>query len=427
MRTTLRFARPAVVAVLAAVALLTVPNALAQGGDLRFAAYLQGTGYIHFAVGGNPGETVVVQELIEGTPRYVLTATLSESGVAVIEKARRWRCDRLERRFVATAPQPDGSTVTRDFPVRTPSCAQRLEMAVPARVPPGRRVPVRVRDRWQIGDVRARLCSGSRRPLTCKPLVLRRGLASRATTLTPPRGRTLDVVLTAPDQRVERRVLVGPGRGDGGTSPRVDPGPKVLATGDSQMQGLDQILRDRLAGRARVSADTRISTGLSKPGFDWLGHARRTANRLRPAATVMFLGGNEGYPMTAAGGETVKCCGDPWINAYAQRARRVMLAYARGGAASVVWLRLPAPRHQGVAIVRFAVNEALERAAAGLPTVQTLPLDEILTPGWRYSDTILYRGRRVRVRVSDGAHLSIPGARIAAGEVIRALRQAGVI
>jgi len=80
-----------------------------------------------------------------------------------------------------------------------------------------------------------------------------------------------------------------------------------------------------------------------------------------------------------------------------------------------------------VATVWLAVNEALERAAAGLPTVQTLPLDEVLSPGWRYRASIRYRGRQVRVRLSDGAHLSLPGARIAAREVIRALRQASGI
>lgn len=428
MRAALRLGRPAACAILAAVAVLAVPPAQAQDeAPAVFAVSIEDTGYIHFVVVGAPGAKVVVRELVAGTPRYVLTASLSQAGGAVIEKGRRWRCDRLVRRFVATFPQRDGSTVTRAFPVRTPSCDQRLDVTVPKRLRQGRRVRVRVRDRWQIGDVRARLCSGSRRPLTCRPFQLRRGRSSYATTLPPPRERTLVIVLKAPAQRIERRLRIGGGRGDQGAGPGVDARPPVLATGDSMMQSLDQILRDRLSHRARVSADTQVGTGLSKPGFDWLRHARRTARRLRPAATVIFLGANEGWPMRDPAGETVRCCGEAWVDAYARRARRVMSAYARGGAASVVWLRLPAPRNRGVATVWLAVNEALERAAAGLPTVQTLPLDEVLSPGWRYRASIRYRGRQVRVRLSDGAHLSLPGARIAAREVIRALRQASGI
>ena len=424
VRTALRLGA---LAVLAALVLLTVPVARGQERGLALAAYLQGTGYIHFVMVGPPGDEVVVQELIDGKLRYVLTAKLSKDGIAQIQKARRWRCDRLVRRFVATSPQPDGSTVTRRFPVRTPSCGERLEVAVPERVPQGRPVRVRVRDRWGIGGVSARLCSASRRPLTCKPVVLERGRRRYATTLPPPGGGSLLVVLEAPAQRIARRVRIGGARGDGGAGPGVDTRPTILAAGDSLMLSLDQILRDRLADRARVVADTQVGTGLSKRGFDWLAHARQTVRRQRPTATVMFLGGNEGWPMKVPGGETARCCGEAWIDAYARRARRVMSVYARGGAASVVWLRLPAPRDPEVASVWFAVNEALERAATGLPTVHTLPLDELLSPGWRYRTRILYRGRRVRVRLWDGAHLTLPGARIAAGEVIRALRRASGI
>ncbi len=414
--------RLAGLAALAAIAILAVPAARAQHGELAFTISVADTGHIDFYVAGPAGSAVVIEELIHGTRRYVLTAKLAKDGTAVIKAGRGWRCDRLDRRFVATLAQPDGGTLTRAFPVRTPSCAQRLDLTAPERVRPGRRVPVHVRDRWQIGEVSARLCSGSRRPLTCRALELERGRSSYATTLPPPPGQGLVIVLKAPAQRLVRHVRIGASRGSEETDRGRDPRPRVLVTGDSLMQNLDQILRDRLADRAQVTADTQLGTALSKPGFDWLSHARRTARRLRPAATVMFLGGNEGFPLRAPGGESVKCCDEPWIDAYSRRARRVMLAYARGGTARVIWLRLPAARRDDVSSIFFAVNEALERAATGLPTVQTLPLDEVLSPGWRYRVTIPYRGRNVRVRVSDGVHLSLPGSRIAAGEVIRALR-----
>jgi hypothetical protein len=104
-----------------------------------------------------------------------------------------------------------------------------------------------------------------------------------------------------------------------------------------------------------------------------------------------------------------------------------MQAYARSGAASVIWLAVPAARDPRRVPGNTAVNVALQRAAAGLPAVAVEQLDAIFTPGMRYADTLLRDGRAITIRQSDGIHLSIAGARIAADLVLDRLRSAGVL
>ena len=64
---------------------------------------------------------------------------------------------------------------------------------------------------------------------------------------------------------------------------------------------------------------------------------------------------------------------------------------------------------------------AILRAAQGLDRVTVLRLDLVFTPdGFR--EVMPYRGRNVRVRVSDGIHMTIAGSAIAAKLVAAALR-----
>jgi hypothetical protein len=53
-----------------------------------------------------------------------------------------------------------------------------------------------------------------------------------------------------------------------------------------------------------------------------------------------------------------------------------------------------------------------------------LRMDLLFSPDG-YRETIHYRGRDVRVREPDGVHLNFAGARIAAREVVDALRRVG--
>jgi hypothetical protein len=227
------------------------------------------------------------------------------------------------------------------------------------------------------------------------------------------------IELRAPAQRLTATIGVGvraaPRRFSSGV-------PLVLFAGDSLMQQLSVPVVEGLEGLARTRVVIRGGSGLLDPNFDWFAVARRQAARLRPDVTVVLLGGGDGFPMTTPAGETIHCCGPPWIDGYAQHVANLMRTYARGGAGRVAWILTPAPRSEDLRVILAAVNDGIRRASLALPDVRLVSLDHVFTPGFVYRDVILRGGRRVRVRSQDGFHFSVAGLAIAAREVLRTVR-----
>jgi lysophospholipase L1-like esterase len=315
-----------------------------------------------------------------------------------------WSCDRRVRTLVAVARADDGRTQQTEYTVRTPACTNRLALSL-------RRRLVTVRDTWGLGGIAADVCN----PRRCVHLALAPGERRARERLGLRRGD--EVTLYGPHEELTRVV-----------GERARGGPVVLTTGDSMMQSLDTVLEDRLARRADVESDVYPGTALSSTlTVDWLALARRQVRAYRPHATIIFLGTNDSYPLTAPGGREVPCCGEEWSDLYARRARTVMRTYAQHGAGVVLWLTVPIARDARRTPAIVAVNGALARAAATVPGARVIPADEIFTPGGRYRDTMEYGGRRRRVREADGAHLSLAGARIAADAVIASLETLGVL
>lgn len=203
---------------------------------------------------------------------------------------------------------------------------------------------------------------------------------------------------------------------------------RVLATGDSMIQIVDSFLAQKLRPQHfRVRNDDHVGTGISKPFLlDWVTHARKLARSYRPTATVVFLGANEGFPLTYAG-RRVNCCSRAWRMAYSARAQAVMHSFARGGEGRVYWLTLPAARPSHWNRIYGAVNVALTSAARreGDP-VRLLDMGRVFTPSGRFQQTIRRGGHRVSVRNPDGIHLNVAGARIAADIVVRRMRRDGL-
>lgn len=381
-------------------------------------------GHIDFYVAGELGAPMVVSEFVEGEETAELgRVVLNQNGHGVIRDGARWRCDRLSRRFEVKGPV-GGKPMRNTYGVRTPSCRDRLEIGLPRRARRGRAVRMVIRDEWAIGDLRLRLCKverGDRR--RCRYIRMRRDTRRMVTSFRLTREGRARISLTGVGINIRRTIAVG--KKAGGSDPEVR-GPRILAVGDSMMQGLDAFLADRLAKRARVFRDVHPNTGISKPGFNWAQHARDEVARRRPEASVVFLGGNEGFALRSGSG-FVECCGPVWYAEFAARVRSMMITYGRAGRADVFWLTVPAPRSEERQELQRVVNAAVRKAAEGIPRVRLVQLDEVFTPGGVYRDVMTYRGRRVRVRESDGIHLSLEGARIAAEKVTAALRAARII
>jgi hypothetical protein len=398
-------------------------RAAAQEPPLTLTAEKAAKGYVGLHVTGPQGAQVTLYETTGASPVALGALTLAAGPQADLPRAVRWRCTPRHRTFRAESRTSSGVVQTADAAITTPRCAKRLTLHVrPSRPRAGRPLTVLLVDRWKVGGVAARTCArGPAGRKRCHTIALRDGRTRAAWRFRPGAAGRWRVQARTPGAPTRRDVaFVRPPSG------RLS----LLATGDSMIQIIDGFLQRRLqSARVGVRSDARISTGISKPFMlNWPLHAHAQARQLRPDVTVVFIGANDGFPLRTRSGHRVACCGPAWTRAYARRASGMMSTYARHGAGTVYWATLPAPRSASFRRVYRAVNAALRDAARRHPgEVHVVPLAHRFTPGFRFRQSIRWDGRLVSVRQSDGVHLNVAGASIAATLIVRAMRRDGVI
>src|SRR3954447_16093686 len=101
---------------------------------------------LHFR--GAQGAQVSFYECVDGTSRLLGRRTDDPSAVTELNPATWWRCDRLVRRFAATATLPDGTLSRGVTAIRTMSCAHRFDLRAPGRVARNGRARIRIFDQW---------------------------------------------------------------------------------------------------------------------------------------------------------------------------------------------------------------------------------------------------------------------------------------
>jgi hypothetical protein len=386
------------------------PAADAGGaGPLTLLASVARVGCIDLSVTGAVGSSVTITELsagaaTAGTPVAVLP---TQGGVASLASGLAWRCDRGTREFQVTETLGDGSQQSAATSVTTPSCATRLSARVlPQRLHRGYPATVAVSDRWGIGGLRVRACPASGHAHSCPAATLRAGRGASTLLRVSPHaaGRSsIDVSDTYETLRLTLHALASR--------------PLLLATGDSQMQVLDDYMASDLSGfgGARVVNDARQSTAISSPFFfNWPGHAVGQVAAQHPDIVAMFLGGNEGFRLGSA-----DCCSSDWSREYAARVAAMMRAYRQRGAASVYWFLIPTPSKEPFVKVAKAVNRGIISAASEFPEgVHAFDLRPRFSPGGRYIPD---------VHESDGFHLSASADHVVARMFIQRLRRDGVL
>ncbi len=397
---------------------------------LRLSAAGGETGWISLTVSGPDGATVDVAEQVGARRRPVRRLAL-DGATAELRHAARWRCERRERHFVATATATadaaGGRIEAATASVTTPSCAHRLRVAVvPEQVRPGGAAVVRIADAWGFGGISARVCARSPPQRTsagsCRRLRLAPGSRTRRARVRLARpGRWRITVARGTERRpFSRQIEVG-------ARPRL----RILVAGDSMIFGLFEALGTDLRARADVHGDAHPGQALTTPhSLDWPAHARVSARATRPDVTIMLVGAaGDGYPLRTPAGETVPCCEAGWIAAYARRARGMMRTYARGGRGLVYWVLPPAPRGAAAANIVRAENAAAREAGRGLgESVAVIGrIADVLTPLGTFAESIVVGGRRRVVRDSDGVHLTAPGIRVATNILTARLRLDGLL
>jgi hypothetical protein len=197
----------------------------------------------------------------------------------------------------------------------------------------------------------------------------------------------------------------------------------LLVTGDSMSNPLNAELYYVLHTHGvHVYSDLHYGGGISKDFvFDWPDEAASITRQIRPDATIVFIGANEGFPLKGASGHKVPCCSPSWAAAYANRGRQMLAAYRRGGAARVYWITVPALRDARRTAIGKVINGAI--AVAAQPWARQVRLIDggaIFTPDG-YRDSMPVDGVDTVVREPDGMHLNQAGAHVLAEAVSAAL------
>lgn len=392
------------------------PAQASSSGALTLSASTATVGCIELTVRGALASSVTLTELISGVPTGAPVGELDTSGgTASLATGLMWLCDRPTREFQVAETLPDGTTQSASTSASTPSCTTRLAARVlPMRLHRGYPATVAVVDRWALGGLRVHVCSptGKRRSCLAATLKPGRGETILRTRLKSAGSSALEVSDQYQKVRLPLHVL----------SSR----PLLLATGDSEMQVLDDDLGADLSGSggAAVSSDARQSTAISSPFFfNWPGHAFGQVAEHHPDIVAMFLGGNEGFRLGHA-----ECCGADWSREYAGRVAAMMRVYRQGGAAAVYWFLIPTPSREPFIKVVSAVNRGIVSAAARFREgVHFFDLRPTFSPGGRYIDSLTRDGQTITVHESDGFHLSESADRIVARMFIARLRRDGLL
>jgi hypothetical protein len=299
----------------------------------------------------------------------------------------------------------------------------RLGLIVaPARIAPGRAAIVHLVDTAGRGSLSARLCArrAGASASICRAVRLPAGQPKLRTHVRLPRaGRWTITLRREPEPTALRRaVLVSP------TARR-----RVLVTGDSMVYGMIDVLGRTVRRSGGVlTGDPHPGSGITKPFLlKWPQHARASARRDKPDATVVFLGVADTFAVTTPGG-SVDCCGPAWVTEYVRQLRTMMSAYLRGGSALVYWILLPAPRDAVRVASTQAINTAIRQAAASFPDgVRAVDIGPAISPGDIYREKAMYRGRLRVIREPDGLHLANAGIHLATEVVERAMRRDGMV
>jgi hypothetical protein len=200
----------------------------------------------------------------------------------------------------------------------------------------------------------------------------------------------------------------------------------LLITGDSMSMPLDDDLARQLDPKGvHVIEDPHIGTGISTTFVvDWGTLSALQVKRDHPAAVVVFIGANDGFPMAGPDGHEVACCSAEWAAIYASRARQMANTYRQNGAARLYWITLPTPREAARQKIARVVNAAIQVAAQPwvdqVRVVDTVPT---FTPGDIYRDAMSVAGTQTIVRQSDGIHLNDAGSSLLASIVLARIGQ----
>ncbi len=188
---------------------------------------------------------------------------------------------------------------------------------------------------------------------------------------------------------------------------------RIWMAGDSLMGSISESF-GALTNRnpaVNLSTDVQIGTGLARPDvYDWPDAVARQMAKANPDVIVFMFGANDDQDMEA-GGHRVVLGSDEWRAEYTARVSR-MLALSATAERQVIWIGIPAVKRPRLNQTKDTINAAVRALAAQYPGVSYIDAASVLDgPGGAFTSYLAgTAGPPVKVRESDGIHLTLAGA-----------------
>ena len=209
-----------------------------------------------------------------------------------------------------------------------------------------------------------------------------------------------------------------PGTRDGAGGPAQVAAPTCISIlGDSMIAGgfglyLEQAL-EKNSGY-RVARHGKSSTGLARPDFyNWIKVGQAQREQEQPQVVVAMFGGNDGQGLwmgKKADPKWIRYEEPGWTAEYRRRVNAFAQAVAPGGV-QLVWIGMPVMRPTKLHARVAHMNDIYRAEMAVRERCHFIDIWPLLADDkGRYADSVTVDGKRVRVRASDGVHLSRSGA-----------------
>ena len=201
----------------------------------------------------------------------------------------------------------------------------------------------------------------------------------------------------------------------------------VVFIGDSMMKMLGKGMEKSFKAKEVTPAESfsSLGSGLARPSvFNWPEKAKELCERVKPKTAFISLGTNDRQNLERRTGSMAVVGTDEWRVEYKYRIEELLDVLYASGITHAVWMLTPPMKadtnDQHAQLVASIVAEvAGDEKYRG--RFHRYDMGKVLTirPG-RYTQTLISKtGAAVTVRDTDGIHLSFPGAKIVAEDVLK--------
>ena len=178
-------------------------------------------------------------------------------------------------------------------------------------------------------------------------------------------------------------------------------------------------------GTTPAESFSSLGSRLARPSvFNWPAKAKELCERVKPKTAFISLGTNDRQNLESRTGSMAVVGPDEWRVEYKSRIEELLDVLYASGVTHAVWMLAPP--------MKSDVNEQHAQLVAGIVAevagdgkyrdrFHRYDMGKVLMiRQGRYTQTIISKtGAAVAVRDTDGIHLSFPGAKIVAEDVLR--------